>query len=358
MSGGNRMRIGIIGSGKIAQVHGPLILRQPEAKIVGIADKEISLAKDLASKLKVKQVYQDPEKMIQEQKPDVVHVLVPPQYHAEISIMAMKNGCHVLVEKPMAHAVADAEQMIEAAKRYNVSLCVDQNGLLHDVIQRAMKLVSKGVIGDVVSVEAHEVYDASRNPSFIEEKAESSHWSYRLNGGPLQDMLPHPISLLLEYIPEITELHFVGLNRGVFPEGWDDEIRVLIRSDRVTGYINVSVSEKPDIELFTIKGTKGLIHADSYNDIVTVRRLNKLPRKFSRGLSGFQLSLQYLKGSFENVFKVATGRMDKSNGIERVISKFYESIRKGSEPPVTAEKGLRVVEVISRIWPDSKEDTK
>lgn len=346
------MRVGIIGAGKIAQVHGPLILQQPGAKIIGVADMDIRHAETLASKLKVSKVYQNAKIMIDEQVPDVVHVLVPPQYHAELSIMAMNRGCHVLVEKPMAHTVGDCENMIEAAKRNNVSLCVDQNGLLHDVINKAMKLSSMGIIGEVVSIEAHEVYDATRNPSFIEEGAESSHWSYRLNGGPLQDMVPHPISLLLEYIPKIKELYFVGLNRGVFPEGWDDEIRVLIRSDRVTGYINVSVSEKPDIELLTIKGTKGLIHADSYNDIVTVRRLNKLPRKFSRALSGFQLSLQYLKGSFENVFKFATGRMDRSNGIERVISKFYDSIHTGGEPPIPPEKGLRVVEVINRIWPD------
>lgn len=345
-----KLRVGVVGAGGIAQVHLPQITRQGSATLVGIADRDLSRARRLGRAHGIDS-YDGLESLLKGARPDVVHVLVPPQGHAPVSLQAMEWGCHVLVEKPMATTVSDARQMIEVADRHGRLLCVNQNGLRHDVVRRALNLARDGQVGDVVSVEAHEVYNAERNPSFVEKGAEKRHWAYRLNGGPLQDMVPHPLSLLLEFIDEVVELHCVEMRRGVFPGGRADELRLLIRSNSVVGYIDVSVSEKPDIESFTVRGTEGILHADSYNGIVTLRRAPRLPRKVDRGLSGFLVAGQYLRGSLANIAKVATGRMDTSNGIGTVIEEFYVAIQSGGRPPVSGEQGLRVVEVIERIWP-------
>ena len=135
------MRVAIIGAGHITSVHGPIILKQPNTQIVGIADKDISRAKAAASELKIAQFYPDAKVMIEEQKPDIVHVLTPPQYHAELSVMAMNQGCHVLVEKPMALSMDDAQKMTQVSKENNVRLCVNHNMVFENVVQRAMKQV-------------------------------------------------------------------------------------------------------------------------------------------------------------------------------------------------------------------------
>lgn len=345
------MKVGIIGSGHIASVHGPIILKQPNTQIVGIADKDISRAKAAANELKIAQFYLDAKVMIEEQKPDIVHVLTPPQYHAELSIMAMNQGCHVLVEKPMALSMDDAQKMVQVSKEKNVRLCVNHNMVFENVVHSAMELVSQGTIGEIVSVEACYQFNARRYPAILENGAEYCHWSYQMNGGPLQDLIPHPASLVFEFIPDITEIQFIGHNRGVLPKSWQDEIRVLVNSSSVIGYISISLSEKPDIILFTMKGTKGIIQADLFNDIVTLRKKSSLPRAVSRGLSGFQLSTQYLKGFLRNIFRFIRGRVDKSNGVEPLISKLYESIRNGDESPISLAKSLRVVELMTRIWP-------
>ena len=109
------LRIALIGSGSIARIHGRLIVDRPEAELVGIADTDLARAKALTVELKAGQAWRDAKAMIDEVKPHVVHVLSPPQYHAKLSIMAMKRGCHVLVEKPMALKKADAKKMIATA---------------------------------------------------------------------------------------------------------------------------------------------------------------------------------------------------------------------------------------------------
>ncbi len=355
------MKVGIIGSGNIARVHVPLIAKQPDTKIVGIADKDIGRARALATELKANQFYQDAKLMIDEQKPDIVHLLTSPQYHAELSIMVMDNGCHVLVEKPMALTVADAEKMIEAAKRNKVQLCVNHNMIFEEVVQRAIKLSSTGVIGEVVSVEAYLSYNVRRNPAMVEEGAQYCHWSYRLNGGPLQDLMPHMASLIFEFVPEIKEVQSIGQNRGTLPEDWQDEVRVLVNSSGVIGYISISLNEKPDMILLTLKGKNGVVQANLFNGILTLQKKSDLPRAIARGLSGFQLALQNFKESSRNIYRFATGRVDKSTGIDQVISRFYESIRNGGETPISLDKSLHVVDLMNRVWPmpaaiDTKEN--
>jgi len=347
------MRVGIIGGGGIAEVHAPLIAGHDDVEIVGVADMQIDRARALAASVGCGNSYAEAEQLVKEQKPDVVHVLVPPQYHADISIMAMDHGCHVLVEKPMATTVAECEAMIEAGKRNGVSLCVEHPGHLQQVIRKVRGLVAEGAIGDVLSVEAHEIYNPERSPALVEAGAENRHWAYKLNGGPLQDMIPHPADLVLEYVKEVKELQFMSANRGIVPAGWDDELKVLLRSDDVMGYISISFSERPDVEAFMVRGTRGTIFADQFNYTVTLRQPStRLPRKVERGLSGFQLALGLVRDSTVNAVKAATGRIEKANAIETVIAEFYKSIREGGEPPVSVEKGLRVVDLINRVWPE------
>lgn len=81
------MRAAIIGTGGIAQVHAPLIRTQPNTKLVAITDKDQTRAKSFASELKAERYYTDAEVMIREMKPDIVHVLIPPKYYAELSII-------------------------------------------------------------------------------------------------------------------------------------------------------------------------------------------------------------------------------------------------------------------------------
>ena len=345
------MKVGIIGSGQIARIHGPLIIKQPAVQVVGIADKDLTQAKTLASELKATQVYTDAETMIKEQRPDVVHVLAPPQYHASLSIMAMNHGCHVLVEKPMALNMADAEKMIEAARRNDVHLCANHNMIFDEVVQKSMKLAASGAIGDLVSVEACLLYDVRRNPAVLEEGAEHWHWVYRLNGGLLQDLMPHMAALVFEFLPELEEVQSIALNRVILPKGWQDETRVLMRSKSLIGYINISLNEKPDMISLTLKGTRGIIQANLFNGILTLQRKSGLPRAIDRGLSGFQLGLQNLRGALVNIYKFATGRIDKSGGIDQVISRFYASILNGLETPISLDKSLRVVDLMTRIWP-------
>jgi nucleoside-diphosphate-sugar epimerase/predicted dehydrogenase len=352
------MKVGLIGSGQIAKVHGRQLLQQPYSSIVGIADMDVARARLLANELGVNAYYQDASTMIVEQKPDIVHITTPPQSHAPMSILAMKHGCHVLVEKPMALTIDDAQEMIVTAQQNNVQLCVNHNMVFENVFQQALHLARTGTIGNIISIETRFLYNAKRNPALLREGAEYSHWAYRLNGGILQDLLPHPASLLMEFIPDITTVQSIGKNHGLLPETWQDDISILVQSTTASGYIRVSLTEWPDTVDLIIRGKEGTITSDLFTNVLTYQRKCDLPRAVIRGFSGFQLSFQYLRTSLGNTYKAFLGRIDKSNGIGHVIQKFHEFIRNGGEPPTSLDKSLRVVELISKVWPVPRVDNK
>ncbi len=111
------------------------------------------LAKNAATKFHVKNVYQDIDEMFSKEKLDVAVIVTPPATHSELAIRAMNYGCHVLIEKPMAVSVQEADAMIDAAKKNDVRLGVSWQNLFNPAVLKAKKLVDSGAIGDLLHVE-------------------------------------------------------------------------------------------------------------------------------------------------------------------------------------------------------------
>lgn len=106
------MRAAIIGAGGIARVHARLI-RELGGEVVGICGRTLASATAFG----IGQPYELPRRMLNEQKPDVVHICSPNYLHAEHAIASFAAGAHVLCEKPMATSVDEGSRMVDAAAR-------------------------------------------------------------------------------------------------------------------------------------------------------------------------------------------------------------------------------------------------
>lgn len=350
-----KLKVGIIGAGTIANLHLSVIKTIPDVTISGIADINYDQAVRLGRAYACDDIFRDAEQLIKVTKPDVVHVLVPPHYHAEISRLAMENGCHVLVEKPMAPTLQEALQMVECAHANKVQLCVNHNYVFEEVIRKALRLVKSGIIGKLVYAEAKYAFDPTRYPAILDLGAQVSHWAYRLNGGPLQDLAPHPASFLAEFLEDIETVKSVGYETGKLGKGWQDEIRVIVGdSNGMICNMVISLNERPDTVSLILNGKKGRIHADLFSGIITLSTASALPRAISRGLFGFHQAKQFLSGAFGNIYNFVSGKVDKTVGMGSLIPQFYESLRHDLPLPVSIRKSLLVVELLERIWPESK----
>ena len=143
--------IGIIGCGRIAQVrHIPEYADHRDARLDAFYDLNPERARELAGTYGGR-VYETYEELLEDEKIDAVSICVPNEFHAKISIAALKAGKDVLCEKPMAVTLEECRQMAEVAEKTGQCLMIGQNQRLAKGHALARKLIERGDIGKVIT---------------------------------------------------------------------------------------------------------------------------------------------------------------------------------------------------------------
>jgi len=151
-----RLKMGIIGCGAIGErLHTPDFAATPEAELVAFCDIIRGKAEALAARYAPQaRIYSDHKAMLRAGGLDAVCVCLPNYLHGPVTIAAVKAGCHVLVEKPMATSSAEAQKMIDAAKKAGVLLMVNQSQRRFPAHRKAKEVMESGIMGKVLHVTA------------------------------------------------------------------------------------------------------------------------------------------------------------------------------------------------------------
>ena len=151
-----RLRAAVVGCGEIAKcVHVPDYVFCPEAELVALCDVVKGKAKALADRWAPDaKIYTDYKKMLKAEDLDAVTVTLPNYLHAPVTIAALKAGRHVLVEKPMATSSAEAQRMVDTAKKCEKLLMVDQSQRLYPAHVKAKEVIDSGILGRILHVTA------------------------------------------------------------------------------------------------------------------------------------------------------------------------------------------------------------
>lgn len=116
-----KLRVGVVGCGQIAQLmHLPYLKRLPNIEIGAMCDLSPGLVAQVADHYGVERRFTDYRRLIE--LPDLDAVFVATRDHAQVSIDAADSGKHVMSEKPIAFNLADADRVVEAARRNRVKL--------------------------------------------------------------------------------------------------------------------------------------------------------------------------------------------------------------------------------------------
>jgi predicted dehydrogenase len=148
------LKIAIVGTGNISQLHADAILAMgSRAKVVALCDIYIEKAEFLKSKFsfnEAKTFASHEEMLASGVEIDLVHVCTPPSSHAEIAINCMNAGVNALVEKPMAPSLAECDAMLEAERKSGAVLAMIAQNRFRDDNWRLKKLVDSGAAGRVL----------------------------------------------------------------------------------------------------------------------------------------------------------------------------------------------------------------
>ena len=110
-----RLRVALIGCGRIARVHHAYLHRLPQVELVGVCDTDATARQSFASAVNLP-AFASVAELLERARPDAVHVLTPPVTHAPLATELLRQGVNVLVEKPLAMTAAEADAVMERAR--------------------------------------------------------------------------------------------------------------------------------------------------------------------------------------------------------------------------------------------------
>jgi predicted dehydrogenase len=113
-----KTKVAILGAGFIADIHMESYHRFiPEAEVVAVYARNAEKAKAFGEKYHIQKWYNDIEELIQKSECDVVDICLPNYQHASVALKAAAEGKHIIIEKPLAITLEEADAMIEACKK-------------------------------------------------------------------------------------------------------------------------------------------------------------------------------------------------------------------------------------------------
>jgi len=145
-------RVAIIGCGGITERrHGPVwSAMKDKAKIVALCDvspERISLMGETLN-VTAEHRYTDYQQMLDKEELDIVDIATPHGFHEEPAVAAAQYGAHVVLEKPIARTVEEADRMIAVAAKNKVKLAVAHNQIFTPACRETLRIISEGVIGE------------------------------------------------------------------------------------------------------------------------------------------------------------------------------------------------------------------
>lgn len=182
------LKIGLVGAGNIAKTHLDCYSRIEAAEVVAICDINPAVLAATAERFGIAKTYASLTEMLAGEELDAVDVCVWNCSHADCTIEALDAGKHVLCEKPMATSAAEAERMIEAAKRNDRLLMIGFTMRFSDETRIVKDFIDHDYLGDIYYSKATYLRRHGAPGGWFTDKARSS-------GGPVIDLGVHVIDL-------------------------------------------------------------------------------------------------------------------------------------------------------------------
>jgi predicted dehydrogenase len=350
------LKVAIVGCGKIADDHAEQILHIPGCEIVGVCDREELMAMQLRERLNVPAHFAEVQDLLEQAKPDVVHITTPPQTHFSVGMMCLEAGCHVYIEKPFTINFAEAQQLIGLAERKGRKLTVGHNAQFSHSANQMRGLVAQGYLGGPpVHLESYYCYDLGDARYAKSLLGDSSHWVRKLPGGLLQNTISHGVSKVAEFLsgdaPKVVAYGFTSqLLRSIGETQIVDELRVIIHDGIATAYFTFSSQMRPSLHMLRMYGPKnGLIMDENQQTVIKVRgaRYKSYLEQF---LPPWNYAKQYLGNALGSMKKFARADFQTGYGMKFLIQAFYHSITEDTPVPIPYHEILRTARIMDDIF--------
>lgn len=163
----NKVRIGVIGLGWFGEIHCDAISAIPSFELAALCTRTESRLADLGKKYGVSDLYTDYEELLADPNIDAVSIVTMWDQHTAPTIAALQAGKHVFLEKPMAHTVADCQQICDAAATAKGHLMIGHICRFNPRYATAKEQIASGAIGKILSMSSRRNIPAAWTPEIL-----------------------------------------------------------------------------------------------------------------------------------------------------------------------------------------------
>jgi predicted dehydrogenase len=354
------LNVALVGCGKIADAHIEEIGKIPNARVTAVCDLEPIMARQLAVRYGVPQWFDSIDRMLAASPFDVVHLTTPPQSHPGIGMRVMDAGCHLFIEKPLALDAAEGRRLVEHAIARNRKLTINYWYNFETPGLQLRRLVDEGTLGEVVHIDSYYGYNLAGDYGRA-LLGDPDHWVHRLPGKLFHNVLDHLLNKIAPFLTDdAPSIASTAWRRrpaiGNASDGIDDELRVVLRGERVSAHATFSAHAKPVGHWMRVYGTKKTAFADYNLRTVVIDGEQLYPSAIGRLLPPFQQSWRYFRQGTANLRAFANSRFGFFAGMQELIGQFYASIRKDGPPPIPYSEILRVAEWMDSIFSQTRRE--
>jgi predicted dehydrogenase len=311
------IRIGIIGVGNMGQHHTRVLSLLKDVELVGVSDINIERGLDTASKYRV-QFFGDYHDLLPHV--DAVCIAVPTRLHYSVGLTCLQAGVHVLIEKPIAASIAEAESLVNAAAESGCILQVGHIERFNPAFQELHKVLKSE---ELLALEAHRM----------------SPYSGRANDvSVVLDLMIHDIDLLLELVgAPVVKLTASGSRAA--DSGYLDYVTAILGfANGIVATLTASKVTHRKIRRISAHCKNSLTEADFLNNAILIHR-----QTTANCLTDYGQVLYRQDGLIEKVY---TSNIEP---LHAELEHFVSCVRGGNQPSVGGEQALKALRLASLI---------
>jgi UDP-N-acetylglucosamine 3-dehydrogenase len=303
-----RLRVGVIGVGNMGRNHARIYAESLTTELIGVADTDARTASSVAQEFEC-QSYTNYRDLIKN-KPDAISIATPTILHQEIALEAIKENINILVEKPIADTLANADGVIKAAQRRGVKLMVGHIERFNPAITKLKEIIGSGLLGDIISISAKRVGPYSPRIRDV---------------GIILDLGTHDIDVITFLMGEkVTEIY--ALAGSVIHHYEDHAIITLKFSNGGKGVIETNWLTPHKVRELTVIGSEGIAEVNYIDS--TLKILDK----------------EWIRDA----------KIEKREPLSLEIEHFINCIRQDKEPMVSGKDGRYALELAIAAAESSK----
>jgi len=347
-----RIKVGLLGAGYILQAHAKALQATDGVEIRAICDISRERAAEAAAAFDVPLVHGDIAELLGSDC-DVVHVLLPPHLHVDVTRRILEAGKSAFVEKPMGLGSEQCQQLVDLAKARGLKLGVNHNFLFLPSYERLRSELHDGTLGPIDHVTVNWLYMLG-----LLQFGPYNNWMLREPGNLVYELGPHLAAFVVDLLGPVDDLVAVASHPIDLPghqrvwRHWN----AIGRTDGRSLSFNLSVAAGQPERSVHVRCHAGSAHLDFERDFYWRQTTSSPSAVFDPFMTATRDARLLIGQSVRNLVKTVRGTLAKSStsnvfqeSIQRSVATFYRGYRGTLDPRIDGAFGVEVMRLCERI---------